>query len=117
MKFLLNFICYAAGFLVLSLLLSCRVVDSNNDVWVYYDEVKCEDKWEYAADSSQIAANVMNYAESNSLVVLDFRITRIPGTDLATPCEECDCKSFRRFELRIKQGDKQKAEAIGFEAL
>jgi hypothetical protein len=81
------------------LLLSCT---KSNVKWVYYDETRCADKWEYTYNNEKLKENFINYYNSRGIKIYEVEIFNDIAAD---PCADCTCKTGRRFKSKVKKGD------------
>ena len=84
----------------------------SNYRWVYYDETKCADKWDYKNNQEELKKNVVAYMGSKGVKIYEIEI--YTDVSAAESCSDCNCKSGRKFQCKIKKTDVADAKKEGF---
>jgi hypothetical protein len=79
--------------------------------WVYYDETRCADKWEYTHNNERLKENFTTYYKSQGVRIYEVEIF---SDGAAETCSECSCKTGRRFKAKVKKSEVKNLKNAGF---
>jgi hypothetical protein len=79
--------------------------------WVYYDETRCADKWEYSLNNERLKQNFTDYYKGKGISIYEVEIFSDIAAD---PCADCTCKTGRRFKSKVKKGAVSDLKNQGF---
>lgn len=81
-----------------------------NITWMYYEETRCADRWAYTNINQTLKENVIGYLRSKGITAYEMEIFIITEPEA---CKACTCKTGRRFKLKVKTSDVEKARGEG----
>jgi len=85
---------------------------ANCNVWVYYDETQCSDKWGSAyVSENEKKQNVTMYLENLNIHIYDILIV---NDGMPEFCSACSCKTGFRIHCKVKKDDLSKIKTEKF---
>lgn len=102
---------YVAALLVFVLFAFADCGKRNKIEWIYYDETRCADQWEFNINNEKLKENIISTMEARGVDIIELEIfsDRTPSG-----CFECDCKTGRRIKAKIRGKDLSAAQSQGF---
>jgi hypothetical protein len=86
-----------------------------NEVWMQYDEKKCENPWHFnwfaKPTEAQISGAVKGDLQGREIAVLEIRSST--EKDLIS-CESCNCPNGTHFYVRVNKSEIEKLKALKF---
>ncbi|MCC6584723.1 MAG: hypothetical protein IT271_13550 [Chitinophagales bacterium] len=88
---------------------------SANEVWMQYDETKCENPWHFnwfvKPTEAQIMGAVNSQLTGQEISILEIQSTYEEGM---ISCDACNCRNGRHFYVRVNKSEIEKLKALKF---
>ncbi|ASV30437.1 hypothetical protein [Maribacter cobaltidurans] len=88
--------------------------DSNENVFVLYNQTNCSDPWGYSDDNKELEDKINNYLKEENIEISNVTINN-DGT--AISCNACFCLSGKRIVGKVSRQDLESIKEFGFEEL
>lgn len=86
-----------------------------NEVWMRYDETKCENPWQFnwfqKPTEAQLRGAVKSQLSGQEINILEILSTYEVGF---ISCEACNCPNGRRYFVRVNKSEIEKLKALKF---
>jgi len=88
---------------------------ATNEVWMRYDETKCDNPWNFnwfmPPTEAQITAAIKGDLQGKSIEIL--QLTSYNDTGLVS-CETCNCPNGRHIFVQVRKSESEKLKAMKF---
>lgn len=86
-----------------------------NEVWMQYDETKCENPWQFnwfvKPTEEQLRSAVKGQLSGQEINILEIQSAYQEGL---ISCEACNCPNGRHFYVRVNKSEIEKLKALKF---
>lgn len=86
-----------------------------NEVWMRYDETKCENPWHFnwfaKPTEAQVLGAVKGDLQGREIIILEIK--SVTEKDIVS-CEACTCPNGTHFYVRVNKSEVEKLKALKF---